>query len=596
MKIVSANTKQTYQITLNNDSGEQRLLCPECSLKRKKSKDKCLAWDTAKNIGYCHHCTTTFFEFKPYQTNKEYYIPEWKNKTQLTDKVVRFFEGRMIKQDTLVKMQVYSDVEFMPQFNKDEPVMCFPYFRDGKLINIKFRGPQKTFKLVKDAELIFWNIDCITGSDEIVITEGEMDALCFIQAGFNAVSVPNGANAKKMDYLDSSIDLFKDKKIYLSTDNDLKGIELRDELIRRLGAENCWMINLKDCKDANEYLLKYGAEFATLLNEARPVPVKGIVRVNDLYNDLYEYFNIGIQKGVEIDFYEIDRYVNWECGRLAVVTGIPSHGKSEFTDFLITKLNLLYGWKAAFFTPENYPLKFHYAKLFEKIAGKQFHKDWSSESLFDQVYDYICENFFYILNEENFTLSEILNDAKYLVRNLGIKILVIDPYNKIDHSMGILSETQYISQFLDKIGDFARLNNCLVFLIAHPRKMEFEGKGHKTPTLYDISGSAHFYNKCDYGFTVYRLRDGETGLFIHQVEIHWQKIKFKHLGETGLSKLKYNYINGRFEPEYKTVDDYDNSNWLNKEEKSNELVQEMDVSPEAESMAASDTEVNDLPF
>lgn len=570
MKIISANTKRTYNIDLYGISKEERFICPECSEGRKKAKDKCLAWDTASNIGYCHHCTTTFFQFKPYQSQKEYFLPEWKNITALTDKAVRYFEGRMIRQETLVKMQVYSDNQFMPQFNKEKEVICFPYFRDGKLINIKYRGPQKTFKLVKNAELIFWNIDCFTGKDEIVITEGEIDTLCFIQAGFNCVSVPNGANIKTMDYLDTSIDLFKDKKIYLATDNDMKGIELRDELIRRLGAENCWLINFKDTKDANDYLLKYGSDFMTLLIEARPVPVKGILKAKDIYNDIREYFNTGIEYGSEIDFPNIDKYVKWETGRLAVVTGIPAHGKSEFVDFIIAKLNIIHGWKAAFFTPENYPLKFHYAKLFEKIAGSRFHKDWSSESLFDQVYDYINENFFYILNEENFSLTEILNDSKYLVRTLGVKILVIDPYNKVDHSMGTLSETQYISQFLDKIGDFARFYNCLVFLIAHPRKMEIEGRNHKCPTLYDISGSAHFYNKCDYGFTIYRLRDGE-GIFIHEVEVHWQKVKFKHLGETGTSKLKYNYNNGRFEDESLTVDDYDKSNWLDKKPESKEI-------------------------
>jgi twinkle protein len=573
MKIVSATTKRTYNITINGQAKEERITCPECSDSRKNNpKEKCLSWNTNNNIGYCHHCETTFFQFKPYQSQKEYFVPEWKNITNLSDKAVKYFEGRMIKQEVLLQMKVYSDKIFMPQFNKDVPVICFPYFRDGKLVNIKYRGPKKTFKLVKNAELIFWNLDCIADSDEIIITEGEIDALCFLQTGYNAISVPNGANANMMEYLDSSVDLFKDKKIYLAIDNDMKGISLRDELIRRLGPENCLLINLKDAKDANEYLIKYGADFYTLINEAKAVPVKGVIKANDIYNDLLDYFNVGIQKGLELEFFEIDKYINWETGRLAVVTGIPSHGKSEFVDFIISRLNVLHGWKAGFFTPENYPLKFHYAKMFEKLAGKRFHKDWSSESLFNQVYDYINDNFFYILNEDNFTLDEIITNAKYLVRNLGIKILVIDPYNKIDHSIGNLSETQYISNFLDQMGNFARFYDCLVFLIAHPRKMENEGHKHKCPTLYDISGSAHFYNKCDYGFTIYRKRDEDTREFIHEVEVHWQKIKFRHLGETGTSTLKYNYNNGRFESGDKTVNDYDTSNWLEKKSNNKELL------------------------
>jgi twinkle protein len=101
----------------------------------------------------------------------------------------------------------------------------------------------------------------------------------------------------------------------------------------------------------------------------------------------------------------------------------------------------------------------------------------------------------------------------------------------------------------------------LVFLVAHPRKMQ---KG-EVPTLYDISGSANFYNKTDYGFTVHRKRNDKTNLMINEVEVYWQKIKFKNLGEQGVSELKYNYNNGRFEHINDDVDHWDNSNWLYKE-------------------------------
>ena len=70
------------------------------------------------------------------------------------------------------------------------------------------------------------------------------------------------------------------------------------------------------------------------------------------------------------------------------------------------------------------------------------------------------------------SFETIITKAKYLVKKNGIKILVIDPYNKIEHlrSQGE-SETEYISRFLDKISTFARQFNVLVFLVAHPRKM-----------------------------------------------------------------------------------------------------------------------------
>lgn len=555
MKIQSSNTKQIY----NYEPHGERSLCPECSEHRKKKTDKCLAWDKTQNRGYCHNCLAAFFEYRPHEP-KEYIIPEWKNFTSLTDKAVKYFEGRMISQLTLNKMRVYSDTEFMPQFNGKIEVICFPYFFNEKLINIKFRGPKKSFKLVSGAELIFWNIDCLTKFDEVIIVEGEIDALTFIQAGFeNTLSVPNGAN-KNLEYLDSCIEMFSStKKIYIATDQDTKGIELKAELIRRFGAERCYVVSFKDCKDANEYLIKYGPDIKETIPNAIPAPVKGIIEMNNIYADIRDLFERGIQKGLEIDQKIIDEYVTWETGRLVIITGIPASGKSEFVDHIVCKLNIKHGWKCGFFTPENYPLKFHYRKLFEKIIGKEFSINKCNELEWDTAYDYIRNNFFYILNEDDFTVKSILESAKILVKTRGIKLIVIDPYNKLDHKYTD-SETQYISRFLDQLTLFAKMNDILIFLIAHPRKMNKNKEGKiEVPSLYDISGSANFYNKTDYGITVHRKTDDQN-VMMNEVEVYFQKIKYKHIGKQGIISLNYDYITGRFDQ-----CGVDKSNWLAKD-------------------------------
>lgn len=319
------------------------------------------------------------------------------------------------------------------------------------------------------------------------------------------------------------------------------------------------VVSFKDCKDANEYLIKYGSDFHDLLKNASQVPTKGIVTIDNLHNDIAAMFVDGVPPGMKLNE-PFDEYIGWETGRLAVVSGIPSSGKSEFVDYLAVKLNMLYGWKAAYFTPENYPLKYHYAKLFEKIIGKRFSKETATEMDFDLAEDHIRDNFFYIMNEEDFTVDSVLTAAKILVKTRGIKILVIDPYNRLEHQFKD-SETQYISRFLDKLTNFARFNDVLVFLVAHPRKMDKDLNGKmKVPTLYDINGSSNFYNKTDYGFTVHRKTD-ERNILINEVEVHWQKVKFKYLGHTGVSELKYNFVNGRFQKDT----NWDNRNWLVKE-------------------------------
>lgn len=557
MKYQSSNTKLTHDIEFQ-EGIKKRYVCPECSSNRKNRKDKCLEYYPDSNRAYCFHCSTTFFEYKPYETEKIYVVPECTNKTDLSDAAVKWFTGRGINQETLLKAKIYTDIEWMPHREKEMGVICFPFFYNGKLINTKFRSGDKGFKLISGAERIMWNLDAVKDQTEIIITEGEIDALTFIQCGFkNCMSVPNGAN-KNLDYLDNYMYLFNDiERVYLATDNDSRGIELRDELIRRFGPDKCYTINFKECKDANEYNFKHKDDFNNLISDAKPIPVKGVITASDIYDDIRNLFDNGIQKGKLINQDQFDNFVSWELRRLAVGTGVPGSGKSEVVDYILAKLNKLYGWKSVFFTPENFPLKFHYQKLFEKFIGKKFDSSKSTDQDFDDAYEYINENFFYILPEdEDFTIDNILNTALSLIRNRGIKVLVIDPYNRLEHKYTD-SETKYISSFLDKLTRFAQINNILIILIAHPRKM---AKGD-IPSLYDINGSANFYNKCDYGFIVDRPINSD-GMMSQEVDVYWKKIKFKHLGKQGISKLIYNYNNGRYEDDTGDVNSWDNKNWL----------------------------------
>ena len=236
--------------------------------------------------------------------------------------------------------------------------------------------------------------------------------------------------------------------------------------------------------------------------------------------------------------------MTWETGLLAVVTGIPGHGKSCFVDFITTRLNILHGWKTVFFSPENHPIQLHVSKVFSVISGKSFNPKYLSQTEFERVYGYLRENFFWIYPEEDISIQNILDKAKYLVRKQGIKILVIDPFNKLEYQAEHgESETRYISRFLDKLSVFAKQNDILIILVAHPRKMDKDkdtGYFNK-PTLYDISGSATFFDKPDYGIIIFRN-------FIDKiVEVDVSKVRFRNLGEGGTCELTYNGVNNRYE-------------------------------------------------
>jgi twinkle protein len=296
----------------------------------------------------------------------------------------------------------------MPQFNKEVPTINFNYFRNGELINVKYRGAKKSFKLFKDAELIFYNLDCAINNKTIIIVEGEMDALAMAEAGYeNVISVPNGANLNKnnLQYLDNSIDFFtEDNKFILALDNDQAGLNLQNELARRLGFENCHYVRFKDCKDANDCLIKYGIQgIIESIGDKKEFPIEGVFNATDIEEQIYDFYNNGLPKGEGIGLAEFDLFLRFQTGYLTTITGIPGHGKSEFLDFLLCKLNVLHGWKCALYSPENHPLELHFSKFAEKIIGKAFegYKKMNNIEL-NAMIKYHSNNFFFINPKEDF--------------------------------------------------------------------------------------------------------------------------------------------------------------------------------------------------
>jgi twinkle protein len=249
--------------------GATQGVCPLCSHTRKPKNQKlqCASYDWERGLGTCHNCDTSF-QLHTYQrkgaSEKVYIRPKTKPLDEVGTKVEEWFKSRGISKQTLADLRVSEGQEFMPQTGKQENTIQFNYYIGDQLTNVKYRDGRKNFKLYKGAEKVFYNINSIVGYDTCVIVEGEMDVLALHEAGIpNAISVPNGAtlNRNNLDYLDNCIDYFDDKtKIIIAVDADEPGQMLQRELVRRLGAEVCYIIDFNGNKDANEYLLEHGAE------------------------------------------------------------------------------------------------------------------------------------------------------------------------------------------------------------------------------------------------------------------------------------------------------------------------------------------------
>jgi len=539
--------------------GATQGICPLCSHNRKPEnrKAKCASYDWERGLGTCHNCDSTF-QLHSYQRkgepNKVYEKPDAihivENK-ELSENVYKWFKERGISYNTLNDLNITEGKEYMPQTGQVENTIQFNYVMGDELINIKYRDGRKNFKLYKGAEKVFYNINSIVNTDTCVIVEGEMDVLAFHEAGIkNVVSVPNGAtlNHNNLDYLDNCIDYFTDKeKIILAVDQDEAGVALQNELIRRLGAEVCYLTNFIDCKDANDYLLKYGKEdLANTIKDCRPVPLENVTTFKDIEHEVTDFVQNGFKKGFQIGLSNFDNIFSTYTGQFITVTGIPSSGKSDFVDQMVVGYNNNYGWKTAFASPENAPTFLHAHKLMRKVWQDMPRKSDIGTAKWKQVAEHVNDNFFFI-DMEKYTLETVLRKGAELVKRKGIKCLVIDPFNKIrDVDCKTEDVNRYTMEYLTKIETFAKKFDVLVFIVAHPTKMYKDSNGKiEEPTMYNIKGGGEWYDASYHGILVHRDYEAKT------VKAKVLKVKFQNLGENGAEAyFKWDPRSGCFIPHF----------------------------------------------
>jgi len=519
--------------------GKTQGVCPLCSTDRKpeNKKAKCASYDWERGIGTCHNCNTSF-HLHTYQrkgaSEKVYVRPSHEIKTNLPDtKVVSWFADRGISKQTLQDLWVTEGPEFMPQTGKEENTIQFNYFMGDQLINVKYRDGRKNFKLYKGAEKIFYNINSIIGYESAIIVEGEMDVLAMHEAGIkNVISVPNGAtlNSNNLEYLDNCIDYLEDKtKIILAVDADEPGQALKQEFIRRLGAETCYLVDFKDCKDANDYLLKYGKEeLRFVVDRCQPVPLEGVSTLKDIEDELKDFVKNGFKPGFQIGIENFDKIFSTYTGQFITVTGIPSSGKSDFVDQMCVGYNSNYGWKTAFASPENQPTFLHAHKLMRKVWQDMPSASDIGNDKWNQVADHVNDNFFFI-DMDKYSLEAVLRKGAELVKRKGIKCLVLDPFNKIrDVNASSDDVNRYTLEYLQKIEVFAKKYDVLVIIVAHPTKMYKDKDGKiEEPTMYSIKGGGEWYDASYHGLLVHRDYEAKT------VKAKVLKVKFQNLGENG---------------------------------------------------------------
>jgi twinkle protein len=543
-------------------SGEIDTQCPQCSALRKKKHLRCLGVNVEKGTWLCQHCGwagglgSGAYRNELHWRRPVYVRPEPKPAPDTLDVgLVNYFAKRGISAPVLRRNRISIQSVYMPQVEDIVRAICFPYYRGEEFVNAKYRDKDKNFRMEAGAERILYGLNDIDPK-RCVIVEGEIDKLSMEEAGVTScVSVPDGApaiNAKNYDskftFLDSAAEQLEAVREWIiAVDNDPPGTRLEEELVRRFGVEKCRRVIWPEgCKDANDTLVKYGPELLSqLVEHAEEFPIAGVVTASMLRKEIELLYAEGESRGVSTGWAEMDKHYTVQPGEITVITGTPGSGKSNWLDALLVNLARDQNWIVPMFSPENQPLRKHYARLMEKFIREPFRAGPTRRMTPERREEALQWVDFYFPmiapdDESDWTLENIFSIASALVRRQGIKGMVIDPWNEIEHVRPPhLGESEYIGLSLRKVRQFARKHRIHVWIVAHPAKLYRNKDGtYPMPTLYDISGSANWFNKVDNGIVVYRDKGNPDA----PVEVHVQKVRLRETGQIGDVKFKYNKV------------------------------------------------------
>lgn len=543
-----------------------RVVCPFCTPERRKQNSKDMTL-TRKPDGalvyYCHHCNENG-SVQPKKENKLSAVPSPKiTSNKLEDRHYAWLASRGISKETADKMGVFAANRWFNRLNKNSDAIGFPYYRDGALIAAKYRSfPEKDFTQDQGGAHDFFALDKVEKGKPLIIVEGEVDCLTLIQAGIeNVVSVPSGAPIKVAD---GKVSASEDKRfsyvwnareiidaapyIILATDQDEPGQALAEELARRIGKEKCRVAKFK-YKDLNEAFLadddptrSPAKVVEDILAAAQPYPIAGLSDPTAYLDRLNDLFSKGTGKGYSTGFASVDSVYTVAPSQLTVVTGYPSSGKSNFVDQLMVNLAKAHDWKFAICSFENQP-EIHISRLMEIYTSKRFFegKGRMSEQERDEAFKWVSDHFLFIdsQGEEPSTLDSILERARIAVKRMGVRGMVIDPYNYIDMDKSNSTETEAISNMLTRVQRFCKAHEVHTWFVAHPSKINRSGVEQPRPDGMSISGSMAWWAKADCGLTVHRQEDC--------VEIAVWKCRYRWVGTQGETKLLYNKVSGSYQ-------------------------------------------------
>jgi len=458
----------------------------------------------------------------------------------------------------LAKRGIQSDIaEAMEVSTVSDPQgnwLCFPYRLDGALVNRKYRlTSEKRHRMDKGGKLCLWNAEVLRSQPvvdhgaSVIITEGEFDALIAIQCGNTAtVSVPNGGSSVKdsdpfsstaYSYLwESKDDLERVRTFILATDADDVGLKIAHDLASILGVERCRFLTYPEgCKDLNEAFVAHGYSGVNqTIQGAKPFPVKGLYTMSD-------FPDAPPVRGMDTGIAVLDDKLQLVLGTLTVFTGYANMGKTTVLNTIVAHC-IAHNVVCCIASFETAPKPILRDAIARALIGCQ-QNDFAGHPQRQAALAAVDENLKVISNsldeDLELDLESFLETARISVIRDGAKLIILDPWNELEHKRDRdETMTEYVGRAIRKVKAFARRYNVAFWIVAHPTKPQ---KGvNSMPSLYDVSDSANWSNKADYGL-VYHRKDKTQ----NEADLAVVKVRMGLPGQCGVMTVKFDHRLGR---------------------------------------------------